>query len=99
LHHKPKKNQIFSCRKRIAYACMCHMADDATSSSAHNTPESCSDEVVVTLRIPPELNEKAKDAAGATGLKRADVMRLALDRGIDRLLEQLEAKPKDPAQA
>lgn len=77
---------------------MRHMTDDATRTSAYTAQEETPADVVVTLRIRPELNDKAAAAAEAVGLKRADVMRLALDRGIDRLLEQLEAKIEPAAQ-
>jgi len=61
---------------------------DATDS------ETISRDQVISLKIPSDLNDKADDAAKASGLKKADVLRLAIDRGIDRLLEQLEVKSK-----
>lgn len=47
---------------------------------------------IISIRIPADLNEKTESAARSTGLKKADVLRLSIDRGIDRLLEQLEVK-------
>ena len=46
-------------------------------------------DAIISIRVPNELNEKAENAARATGLKKADVMRLAIDRGVDVLLAQL----------
>ena len=66
------------------------MADDATRTSAYTTQEETPADIVVTLRIRPEMNERVAAAAEASGLKRSDIMRLALDRGISRLMEQLE---------
>lgn len=47
----------------------------------------------ISLRIPETLDTKVDAAAKETGLKRSDVLRLSLDRGIDRLLEQLRGEP------
>jgi len=44
---------------------------------------------VISIRVPNDLNEKADAAAKATGLRKADVIRLAIDRGVDVLLAQL----------
>ncbi|QJE95245.1 ribbon-helix-helix protein, CopG family [Luteolibacter luteus] len=44
----------------------------------------------VTLSIPDKIDQKVDAAVGETGLSRAAVIRLSLDRGIDRLLEQLK---------
>lgn len=49
-------------------------------------------EVVVSLRIPKQLANKVRAAALKTHLKRADVLRMAVDRGVDRLLEQLTSE-------
>lgn len=72
---------------RKAYAYVAGMSDDL------DTPTVNADQII-SIRVPIELNEKTESAARATGLKKADVIRLSLDRGIDRLLEQLEAKPQ-----
>jgi hypothetical protein len=47
----------------------------------------------LTLRLAPHLGAKVARACQATGLKRTELIRLALDRGIDRLLEQLTSTP------
>jgi len=49
-------------------------------------------EVVVSLRIPKQLDAKVRGAAAKTHLKRSDVLRMAVDRGVDRLLEQLSGE-------
>lgn len=46
-------------------------------------------DAIISIRIPNDLNEKTESAAKAIGLKKADVMRLAIDRGVDVLLAQL----------
>ncbi len=68
------------------------MTDNAPRKSAESDASETPTDIIVTLRIRPELNEKTAIAAQAVGLRKSDVMRLALDRGIDRLLEQLDAK-------
>lgn len=72
-------------------------AEDSTTS-ADTTVETSNTESVVSLRIPFSLNEKIALAAQSVGLRKADVMRLALDRGIDRLAEQLES-PLTPSES
>ena len=76
---------------RSLYAYIRSMTDDERANCADTTGESSNTESVVSLRIPFALNEKIAMAAQAVGLRKADVMRLALDRGIDRLAEQLES--------
>jgi len=44
----------------------------------------------LTIRIPVALNVKIMAATASTGLKTSDVVRLAIERGIDRLIEQLK---------
>jgi len=44
---------------------------------------------VVPVRIPADLNDKISAASMSVHLTRADVIRLAVDRGIDVLLAQL----------
>lgn len=46
-------------------------------------------EKVITIRILESINEKVEDASKVTGLKKADVLRLAIERGVDVLLKQL----------
>ena len=49
-------------------------------------------ERVVTIRISTALDSKVKTASIKTHLRKSDVMRMAVDRGVDVLLEQLGAK-------
>ncbi len=58
------------------------MSDDLDTTTI-NTDQ------IISIRVPNELNEKADAAARATGLKKADVLRLSIDRGVDILLAQL----------
>lgn len=51
-------------------------------------------EKVISIRFPDDLVKLADDAACRLGLKRADVIRLAIPRGVERLLEQLEPQPQ-----
>ena len=44
---------------------------------------------IITVRVSNELNEKADAAARLLGLKKADVLRLSFDRGIEVLIAQL----------
>jgi hypothetical protein len=44
---------------------------------------------IITVRVSNELNEKADAAARLLGLKKADVLRLSFDRGIEVLVAQL----------
>ena len=60
------------------------MSDDS------DTPTINPDQII-SIRIPNELIEKAEAAAKATGLKKADVLRLSFDRGIEILIAQLTA--------
>lgn len=44
---------------------------------------------VIPLRLPETLINRLDEAAAATQLKRSDVMRMSLERGINVLLDQL----------
>jgi predicted DNA-binding protein len=57
-------------------------------------PQTINTDINLSVRIPGDLNEKAETAAKDAGLKKADVIRLAIDRGIDVLLAQLKSQPK-----
>lgn len=46
-------------------------------------------DVIISIRVPVELNEKAESAAVTLGLKKADVLRLSFDRGVEVLIAQL----------
>lgn len=48
---------------------------------------------VVSLRISEELDGRAMVAAERTNLKKSDVMRLALERGLEVLVKQLVENP------
>ena len=47
----------------------------------------------VTIRLPESLENKVISASNETGLARADVYRLSIDRGVDKLLDQLRGEP------
>lgn len=49
-------------------------------------------ERVISLRIPGDLDDKVNEAAKTTRIRKADVLRMAVDRGVDRLLEQLKTE-------
>jgi len=59
---------------------------DERSNQASNT------DVVISIRVPLELNDKAEAAATALGLKKADVLRLSFDRGVEVLIAQLTSQ-------
>lgn len=44
---------------------------------------------IVPIRLPEPLVRKLDEAATQTQLKRSDVMRMSIERGVDVLLEQL----------
>ena len=46
----------------------------------------------LALRISDELNEKISSSVTASKMPRAAMLRLAIDRGLDRLLDQLGVK-------
>ena len=73
------------------------MSDENLGESA-NTTASESTDFNLSIRVPIELINLADQAGKSLGLKRADVIRLSLGRGIDRLLEQLDAKPVEGEQ-
>jgi predicted DNA-binding protein len=50
---------------------------------------------IISIRVPSDLNEKTENAAKATGLKKSDVIRLSIDRGVDILIAQLSAAPAE----
>jgi hypothetical protein len=68
------------------------MPADEPSTNAYAISADSLTDVVVTLRITKELADKTMEASKAIGLRRSDVMRLSLDRGLERLLEQLDTK-------
>lgn len=48
------------------------------------------DNQTLALRIPADLAEKIEVAKAATKLNRSALLRLAIERGLERLLDQLE---------
>lgn len=64
------------------------MADNTTTQ-----PSETSDTPLLSLRITEELHAKINRSADASKMPRSAMLRLAIDRGIDRLLEQLESTP------
>lgn len=60
------------------------------SDNTYNEPRENTDSPLLTLRITPELSDRIASATTATKLGRSAMLRLAIDRGLDRLLEQLE---------
>lgn len=65
------------------------MPDETIGETATTVSEST--DFNLSIRIPMELINLADDAGRRLNLKRADVIRLSLGRGIDRLLSQLES--------
>ena len=57
------------------------------------------DQVHVPLRMPADLDAKVDAASARTKLSKQDVMRLALERGIDVLIAQLTTPPATSAAA
>ena len=65
------------------------MANEAVSETTNDTVSESAD-FNLSIRVPMDLINLADDAGKKLGLKRADVIRLSLGRGIERLLSQLE---------
>jgi hypothetical protein len=62
------------------------------SKRAHaNKPPTAPADKVVHLRIPDDLDTKAAEVAAKVKLKKPDAMRLAMDRGLDILRDQLSS--------
>lgn len=47
------------------------------------------DDKPLSLRVPKNTQDRVKAAAEATGLKAADIYRLAIERGVDVVVSQL----------
>ena len=60
------------------------------SKRAHANKTPTADKVV-HLRIPDDLDTKAAEVAAKVKLKKPDAMRLAMDRGLDILRDQLSS--------
>lgn len=50
-------------------------------------------DTIYSMRLSPELLARIDHAVGATGLKKVDVIRLSIERGIDLLVTQLTTNP------
>ena len=78
--------------KRFAY--IGGMPDATISESAYDTVGETAEKVVLSFRVTEQMNQKITDAAAKAHLPKSSLLRLSIDRGIDRLLEQLEVKPE-----
>jgi len=76
----------------LSYKCAVMSADNNTQTPQDDVGETNTQ--TITFRVTEELADKVSAAAAATKINRSNLLRLAVDRGIDRLLEQLEAKPE-----
>lgn len=47
----------------------------------------------VPVKLNPALVLKVNDAVKETGLKKSDILRMSVERGVDVLLAQLKAEP------
>jgi len=45
----------------------------------------------IPIRLTPAIEEKVEAAAKETGLKKSDVLRMSVERGVDVLLAQLSS--------
>lgn len=66
------------------------MPSDTVGDAPHEPVEK-----PTSLKLTPEIRARVRAAVSATGLKQADVMRLAIERGIDVLVKQLEANAEE----
>jgi hypothetical protein len=71
------------------------MTNDPVGEST-NDPVGESTDFNLSIRVPMDLINLADDAGRKLNLKRADVIRLSLGRGIVRLLEQLQPEEVQP---
>lgn len=53
-------------------------------------------ELSVPVRLTPAIATKVSEAAEETGLKKSDVLRMSVERGIPVLLAQLNSDPAQP---
>jgi hypothetical protein len=68
------------------------MSNEALGKNTEEVSDPPTQEVVLSFRVTEVLNQKTQSAANAVGLKKNDVLRLAIDRGIDVLVRQLETE-------
>lgn len=65
------------------------MTDDERNDSADAQTSDSTNFSVLTLRVTPSLLDEINSAAKSVGLKQADIIRLALQRGIPVVVTQL----------
>lgn len=65
------------------------MTDSETATIADADVGEAADTILLGTRIPAELNEKLNNAAARLNLSKAAVARMAMDQGIDWVLERL----------
>jgi predicted DNA-binding protein len=68
------------------------MANDEPATITDTDVGDSTDTVLLGTRIPAELNDKLTEAAARMGLTKAALARMAINHGIDWILERL-AKP------
>jgi hypothetical protein len=66
------------------------------SNDSLGVPTSPANEKQVSLYVTDAIRIKVENASLSTGLKKSDVMRLAIDRGVDVLIKQLETEETAP---
>ena len=71
------------------------MSNDDLSETTNTDPEESPTDFNLSIRMPRELIDLADSAGKRLMLKRADVIRLSLARGIVTLIEQLELRDAD----
>ena len=49
--------------------------------------------MAMPVKLTPEIDAKVIAAARQTGLKKSDIVRMSVERGVDVLLAQLTSKP------
>ena len=65
------------------------MTDDERSASADTEVGETTNNVILTLRIPESTNDELARLCKDTGIKQAEILRLALKRGLPVLNAQL----------
>lgn len=49
--------------------------------------------MAMPVKLTPAINAKVTAAAQETGLKKSDILRMSVERGVDVLLAQLNSPP------
>lgn len=52
--------------------------------------------MAVPIKLTPAIETKVIAAAKETGLKKSDILRMSVERGVDVLLAQLNSNPVTP---